>query len=301
MSTLDSKDWWLQVCRQEEKLQAEKDGVPLLAAPELKSAVPEPKSAALDYATEGNHAVMEKLMPFISWERLPEHLGGHESITHTDTGALEWAISKFSAKRMIDVGCGPGGQVKKAQDLGLFAVGIDGDFTLQQKWDTEGIDVQLHDYTDGARMGVDGLCFDFAWSVEFLEHVEEKYISYYMHDFQLCKYVLCTAAPPGKWGHHHVNCQDLDYWINEFGKYGFIYDSDLSLELKESSTMLDDQPDVIMVGNNDFVKGGPEILEGTGGMVFENIFPEGYADKIHVEDLDGHRREMEKFYELWWL
>ena len=64
--------------------------------------------------------------------------------------------------------------------------------------------------------------------------------------------------------------------------------------------MSNDQPHVIMVGNNNFVRGGPDILKGVGGMVFENIFPEGYADKMHFSELGGYEKEMEKFYELWW-
>ena len=39
----------------------------------------------------------------------------------------------IAGKRMVDVGCGPGGMVELALSKGLQAAGIDGDFTLQRK------------------------------------------------------------------------------------------------------------------------------------------------------------------------
>ena len=58
------------------------------------------------------------------------------------------------------------------------------------------------------------------WSVEFLEHVEEKYQDFYMQAFAKCKYVVCTAAGPGAPGHHHVNLQPQGYWLEKLALYG---------------------------------------------------------------------------------
>ena len=61
---------------------------------------------------------------------LEAHLGGHGGLTHTDEGTLRWAIDKLNITSMLDVGCGPGGMVELANQFGVNARGIDGDYTL---------------------------------------------------------------------------------------------------------------------------------------------------------------------------
>ena len=64
--------------------------------------------------------------------------------------------------------------------------------------------VTIHDYETGPSNFDKEV--DLIWSVEFVEHVWEKYQKNYMKDFQRGKFVVMTFAPPGKAGHHHVNC-----------------------------------------------------------------------------------------------
>ena len=169
---------------------------------------------------------------------LPSHLGGHLNKTHTDRGALKYLMDNFDIKSMIDIGCGPGGMVELARLRGIDAIGVDGDFTLEYSEELS-LHIHIHDYSkpwkDGALYA--SREYDLAWSVEFLEHVEEKYMPNYMATFRSCKYALVTAAPPGYAGHHHVNCQDMKYWIDAFAKNGFAF-SDLDTSLVRScSTM----------------------------------------------------------------
>ena len=79
--------------------------------------------------------------------------------------------------------------------------------------------------------------YDLIWSVEFLEHVEEKYIDNYIDAFKSGKYVICTHAQPGQAGHHHVNCKPKSYWIDLFAKHGLFYSEEFTNQMKESSTM----------------------------------------------------------------
>ena len=44
---------------------------------------------------------------------------------------------------------------------------------------------------------------------------------------------MCTAAPPGTPGHHHVNCQTNEYWYDKFLSYGYEVDP---LEINEVRT-----------------------------------------------------------------
>jgi SAM-dependent methyltransferase len=167
---------------------------------------------------------------------LPEHLGGHNNKTHTDRETLLYLKQKYNIKTMVDVGCGPGDMVEVAKLRGIKAVGVDGDFTLQEQWASRNIPVFLHDFTTGVPT-LPSSRFDLGWSVEFLEHVEEQYMDSYMGVFASCEYVVCTAAPPGYTGHHHVNCQPQEYWVEKFAHYGFEFDAVETEYIRKHSSM----------------------------------------------------------------
>lgn len=167
-------------------------------------------------------------------KELPDHLGGHMNKTHTDRGVLLYLKQKYNIKSMLDIGCGPGQMVQIANDRGIDAWGVDGDFTIQYHPDIKK-KVTIHDFTTGPYIPEQN--FDLCWTVEFLEHVEEKYIPNYMAAIQKCNYVVCTAAPPGHAGHHHVNCQPQDYWYDKFEEYGFKIDPMEINEVRNRSLM----------------------------------------------------------------
>lgn len=156
---------------------------------------------------------------------VPAHLGGHSGKTWIDNGALKLMVDNYDIKSMVDVGCGPGGQVAQARKLGIEAIGIDGDPTVDP-------DV-LIDFTK--QTWQTGQTFDLAWSVEFLEHVPEEYMDNYMMIFQKCKYVICTAST---WpGPLHVNCKPKEWWVEKFSEYGFTYTEEIYQEVLKNSTM----------------------------------------------------------------
>lgn len=159
------------------------------------------------------------------------HLGGHCNITHVDEGILSYVQGDLNVKTMLDIGCGPGGQIFTAQKIGIEAEGIDG-LPGPAKLDVK---ITIHDFTENKYEH--GKKFDFGWSCEFLEHVDERFMENYMNSFQACKYIFVTYAPKGKVGHHHVNCQDQEYWINKFSSFGFEYDEERTSKARELSTM----------------------------------------------------------------
>jgi cyclopropane fatty-acyl-phospholipid synthase-like methyltransferase len=163
-------------------------------------------------------------------KELPEHLGGHMNKVHTDRATLIHIKNKYNIKTMIDIGCGPGDMVEIANDRGIVAIGIDGDFTLPKKKE-----IIIHDFCSGPYDS--DVSFDLGYSVEFLEHVEEKYQDNYMQLFKQCKYVVCTAAPPGYAGHHHVNCRDTEYWKEVFFKYDFLFNQEETDYIRANSVM----------------------------------------------------------------
>lgn len=111
---------------------------------------------------------------------------------------LLYLIKHYNISSVFDIGCGPGGMKSVCSKHGIEWTGVDGDTKVQDKL-THLIDFEKETLVDDSS-------FDLAWSIEFLEHVFEKYQDNYMKCFQKAKYVFCTAAPPGKGGHHHVNC-----------------------------------------------------------------------------------------------
>ena len=130
---------------------------------------------------------------------LEDHLGGHLNKTHLDEGALLWLKSKFNAKTYLDIGCGPGGMVELAESHNLTATGVDGDYTLDRYNPNNFI---LHDFTTGP-----------------------------------APLIAMTYAPPGWTGHHHVNLQEEQYWIDKLAEYNLIYNAEYTQQLREQSTM----------------------------------------------------------------
>src|SRR5438552_13554216 len=145
------------------------------------------------------------------------HLGGHEDKTQFDEGALDFLLARFAVKTMVDVGCGQLGMVYYAIAKGVRAVGVDGDPTVARDCPV----VIEHDYTKKPLFLGE---FDLAWSVEFVEHVDERFIPNFLETFKCAKHVFITAAVPGQPGHHHVNCQRGDYWLAWFNQAGFQLD-----------------------------------------------------------------------------
>lgn len=138
----------------------------------------------------------------------------------------------LSCRSMIDIGCGPMGQVRLARELKIDAIGIDGDKNCKP-------DV-LHDFTKG--VCTDDVIFrhfDFVWTVEFLEHVEARFLPNVICLLTVVtpQYLVISAAPPGKRGHHHVNCQSSSYWISLLDDFGFEFDQALTMRLRGASTM----------------------------------------------------------------
>jgi SAM-dependent methyltransferase len=166
--------------------------------------------------------------------KLPDHLGGHGNKTHLDEGTLNFVKKLFNVKTMLDIGCGPGGMIKLAREKGIEAYGIDGDFEVNRS-DINSDWVTIHDYEKGPSPFNKDV--DLIWSCEFVEHVYEEFLPNFMKDFQRGKIVVMTYAPPGKPGHHHVNCNTEDYWKEKFKEYGFQYDANLTRQVREVTTL----------------------------------------------------------------
>jgi SAM-dependent methyltransferase len=172
-----------------------------------------------------------------------KHLGGHANITHLDERTLDYIAEKYNIQTAYDLGCGPGGMVKLMISKNIDCIGIDGDSTINYNFPHI-----VHDFTIGD-LFVEKR--DLCWSVEFVEHVEEKFIENYFSVFKKCKTVLVTCSQRFA-GHHHVNVKLMTYWVSKFEERGFALNEVDTLYIRNNSSM-----------NRNFIR--------ETGMVFNNM------------------------------
>lgn len=160
----------------------------------------------------------------------PPHLGGHLNKTHTDSGAISFLRTELGIQSVLDVGCGKGGMEEVCQVFGVGWTGVDGDPACFR----EG--VIRHDFTKGFPKNLPE--FDLTWSVEFVEHVHEQFLANLLLTFGQARKAICmTHAMPGKPGHHHVNCQLPEYWVDKMKLVGFELSPALTQGVREASSM----------------------------------------------------------------
>jgi 2-polyprenyl-3-methyl-5-hydroxy-6-metoxy-1,4-benzoquinol methylase len=139
-------------------------------------------------------------------------------------------VRQFGIRSGFDVGCGPGFLLRSLLNLGMVVRGLEGSQacidaapsqvrSLIEKTDLRG-PVNL----DGAHIVI---------CTEVAEHLDPEHAP---HLVELLSSAMCpivfTAAPPGQDGHHHVNCQTKQYWLDLFQAHGVIEDIQATFELK---------------------------------------------------------------------
>ena len=164
---------------------------------------------------------------------LEGHLGGFFS--EGDGGTyypVMWShlVRKYAIGSVLYVGCGRGYSTLYFQTLGCRIKGIEGSGEAAET-NLIGKDFVLTDYTLGPAPIEES--FDLAWSCEFVEHVEEKFMGNYLQDFCRARFLAMTFAGPGQPGHHHVNCRPAEYWIRVLHAHGFDYLPEDTAEMRE--------------------------------------------------------------------
>jgi SAM-dependent methyltransferase len=160
------------------------------------------------------------------------HIGGFiiENDPATYTPLLwEHICKKFNINSVIDVGCGMGYGIQEFSKHCEKAVGVDGSEYVQEESPHKDLILKF-DFSKEKFKPKE--LYDLAWSSEFVEHVEEKYIENYFPIFEASKYVAITYADINQEGHYHVNCNSSEYWINLFERNGFTFDREVNLKLK---------------------------------------------------------------------
>jgi len=148
------------------------------------------------------------------------HLGGN--IAGGDPKGLEltvarWLVRKYEIKTVLDVGCGEGNMVRFFNEYGCQAVGLDG---LKRNTKRVGAPAIIHDLTL-APCRVSGI--DLVWCVEVAEHIHEMYVDNFLATLANGHFIVMSFADKKQRGHHHVNKQSKEYWIEKARGIGYKY------------------------------------------------------------------------------
>lgn len=145
------------------------------------------------------------------------HLGGNmvqgDPFTFSPS-VWNYVIDRFSIRSVLDLGSGYGYSAQFMSKKGMQVVAVDGLKTncLNSIFPTL--------YCDLTKDSV--FCkVDLVHCQEVVEHIEEKYITNLLDSLTQGKFLIMTNALPGQGGHHHVNEQPTEYWINHLNSRGY--------------------------------------------------------------------------------
>ena len=164
---------------------------------------------------------------------LEGHLGGFYTTVDKASHCPEmfkYLVENLDINSVLDIGCGMGYQMQEFMKYCDEVVGVDGsEYATSNSPVKESI--FKHDFSVGELETEDR--FDLCWCCEFVEHVNEEFRDNFLSSFAFCKYVAMTHAVPGQGGHHHVNCQPREYWIEHMSRFGFEFDEEMTDQLKK--------------------------------------------------------------------
>jgi SAM-dependent methyltransferase len=153
------------------------------------------------------------------------HLGGAYpgGDTHTFTPDVwGYLLIEHDIRSVIDIGCGYGWNAQWFLNQGCEVWGIEGDPEAINGITTLPPErVIVHDYTTGPYVPEGKV--DLILATEFVEHVEQKYEANWIATAKQGKWLLMCHAVPGQGGHHHVNEQTTEYWVERLRQDGFEY------------------------------------------------------------------------------
>lgn len=144
------------------------------------------------------------------------HLGGNvvegDPFTYAPL-VWDYLIRRFAVQSVLDLGSGMGYSAAYFYNAGIKVIAAEG---LEQNCESAVFPTILCDMT----LAPVKCKVDLVHCQEVVEHIEEVYLDNLIKSLCCGKYVLMTNALPGQGGHHHVNEQPTEYWIEKMSQYG---------------------------------------------------------------------------------
>lgn len=153
------------------------------------------------------------------------HLGGFTQYDYDGLSPDVWRMimKTWTVKSVIDVGCGRGLSTLWFLTHGARVKCVEGSHDAVERTVLPMDVIVEHDFARGPWWPKE--TYDFAWSVEFLEHVGRPYMHNYLNIFHKAAIILVTHSVWGGW--HHVEVHQKEWWIRKFQMQGFIYSQEL--------------------------------------------------------------------------
>jgi hypothetical protein len=143
------------------------------------------------------------------------HLGGNIAQGDPFTFApsvWDYLIRRFGIASVLDVGAGMGFAADYFHKAGLKVLAVDG--MLENC--THAIYPTLQaDLTQSKVLAK----VDLVHCQEVVEHIEEAHLDNLLSTLTCGRIIVMTNALPGQGGHHHVNEQPTEYWIEHLRRY----------------------------------------------------------------------------------
>lgn len=133
---------------------------------------------------------------------------------------------------VLDLGCGNGFLIARLAELGKEVAGVDGSAHAVELAAPEVTSrIQVMDLTQPLWLGRR----DLVICSEVAEHLEAIHANRLVDNIcvNAAELVFFTAATPSQGGHHHVNEQSHEYWVEQFRRRQFSLDSDATRLLRE--------------------------------------------------------------------
>lgn len=133
---------------------------------------------------------------------------------------LRILFEHYRPRSALDVGCGLGTWLAAARELGVEEIfGVDGAWLDDATLDIGRNEVMRVDLEKGVALE---RRFDLVISLEVAEHLHERAADGFVASLvRHGDVVLFSAAIPFQGGHHHVNEQFPEYWVERFAAHGY--------------------------------------------------------------------------------
>ena len=152
---------------------------------------------------------------------------------------MDWYIDTFKPNSVVDFGCGIGSYLESCYNKNIpnyKGYDIGGEYA--KKYTPAFLHNHI-EYLDCTKPIKTTQKYDCVITFETIEHIEpsgtDTFIKNLVNatDKNIGK-ILFTGAPPEQDGCGHINCQEKSFWIEQFAKYNFEVDNELTELVKNN-------------------------------------------------------------------